>query len=351
MFKLPNLTKPRQKANLLIATFFVAVQLPLVLLMPKMASAGNHENNSNNGNGNNGTIKIVGQELGDEDPGNEPHIEGCKVFIEYYGFDEGERTSSVTFEAMPPTAGQLSSPIGPQSFEFEGNGEGGVLDDTAEFTLAFTGDPHLQGYKVKVTVETPGSKGNDTKSKVFWVEGCEEEEDLGSITIVKDARPNNIQDFIFSATGLTGTTNFTLDDDGNNTNTYKNAVKYDDLTAKEYSFTETAVEGWTLESINCLKEDAATVVTVAKPKVTINLAEGDDVTCTFVNVLDEEEGNVLGDSDKVTTGQVLGTAQVSAPVGGVSAGAAAGSITSSLFGLGSSVAALGYGVASLRKKQ
>ena len=79
---------------------------------------------------------------------------------------------------------------------------------------------------------------------------------------------------------------------------------------------------------------------------------------TYVNLCnqEEDEGSVRGDSDIVVTtgqgGQVLGAStQVVAPVGGVSAGGAAGPITGSLFGLGGSLTALGYGVASLRKKQ
>ncbi len=50
---------------------------------------------------------------------------------------------------------------------------------SSEYTLAFDGEPHAQqGYHVKLTVHTPYSQGSDTKHKVYWVEGCEEDSEL-----------------------------------------------------------------------------------------------------------------------------------------------------------------------------
>lgn len=45
---------------------------------------------------------------------------------------------------------------------------------TMDLSAALAGiPPHpVQGHHVKLTVDAPGSIGNDTKSKVFWVEGC-----------------------------------------------------------------------------------------------------------------------------------------------------------------------------------
>jgi hypothetical protein len=48
------------------------------------------------------------------------------------------------------------------------------LDGTEVYTLSFDGEPHpQQGYHVKLTVHTPRSNGNDSKTKVFWVEPCQ----------------------------------------------------------------------------------------------------------------------------------------------------------------------------------
>jgi hypothetical protein len=55
------------------------------------------------------------------------------------------------------------------------------LDGREAYTLSFTGEPHpQQGYHVKLTVATPRSKGNDTKTKVFWVEPCQTAADSGT---------------------------------------------------------------------------------------------------------------------------------------------------------------------------
>ena len=51
--------------------------------------------------GNNGTVKVDGVVF-DDDPNNEPHVD-CIFQIDWYGFDEGDFLSHVTFEVHPPT--------------------------------------------------------------------------------------------------------------------------------------------------------------------------------------------------------------------------------------------------------
>lgn len=123
--------------------------------------------------GNNGTIKIGGIDADSDDNSNYPHIDGCSLDVKFYGYDEGARSATITFESQAPTLNTLVSPTGAQNFNFVGGGDGGQLDATATYNLAFQGAPQQnQGYHVKVTVHADGSKGNDTKFKVFWVEGC-----------------------------------------------------------------------------------------------------------------------------------------------------------------------------------
>jgi len=125
--------------------------------------------------GNNGTIKIAETDVAGEEESNanDPHINGCSLSVKFFGYDEGARSATVTFESQAPTLNTLASPIGAQAFNFTGHGPGDQLDATATYTLAFQGTPQEnQGYHVKVTVHADGSQGNDTKSKVFWVEGC-----------------------------------------------------------------------------------------------------------------------------------------------------------------------------------
>lgn len=99
----------------------------------------------------------------------------------------------------------------------------------------------------------------------------------GTITILKDAVPDNAQDFAFTTTG-TGLDGFSLDDDADAT--LSNQMTFTNLPAGDYSVTEASVEGWTLSSLTCSTGGTADV---ASATADITLAMGADVTCTFVN--------------------------------------------------------------------
>ena len=79
-----------------------------------------------------------------------------------------------------PTSDVGLSVSGPSSVFVGGDGASGAgtdtgLDGREAYTLSFDGAGHpKQGYHVKVTVTTPYSQGNDTKTKVFWVQGCDD---------------------------------------------------------------------------------------------------------------------------------------------------------------------------------
>ncbi len=92
-----------------------------------------------------------------------------------------------------------------------------------------------------------------------------------SLTIVKDAVPNDAQDFSFTTTG-TGLSNFTLDDDSDNT--LSNTKVFSNLASGIYSVSETAVAGWDQTSATCT--DGSTLNS-------INLSPGENVTCTITN--------------------------------------------------------------------
>jgi hypothetical protein len=123
--------------------------------------------------GDNGTIKIDGTDF-DDHPNNEPHV-GCVFQVEFYGFDEGDLTATVTFEAVPPTTGGVL--LTDEVFIGEDPAGGGTdLDANPTYDLdgALAGiPPHpVQGHHVRLTVHAEGSQGADTKHKVFWVEDC-----------------------------------------------------------------------------------------------------------------------------------------------------------------------------------
>ena len=129
--------------------------------------------------GNNGTVKIAS--LGDLDriPNNTPHP-GCSFEVQWYGFDSGpDVVSTVSFTPQAPTSdvtitvdGPTSVPVGEDAASGAGTATG--LDAVQAYTLSFSGGaPAKQGYHVRLTVSTPRSLGNDTKTKVFWVEPCD----------------------------------------------------------------------------------------------------------------------------------------------------------------------------------
>jgi hypothetical protein len=147
--------------------------------------------------GNNGTVKIA--PLGEMDgiPNNSPHP-GCTFQVEWYGFDEGDDiVSTVGFAMHSPTkdvglsvAGDTSVFVGGDPATGAGTDTG--LDGTEVYTLSFDGEPHpKQGYHVKLTVHTPRSNGNDSKTKVFWVEPCQSTPGggTGGVTEEEDVTP------------------------------------------------------------------------------------------------------------------------------------------------------------------
>lgn len=102
----------------------------------------------------------------------------------------------------------------------------------------------------------------------------------GSITIVKDAQPDDQQVFQFG--GTLGS--FTLFDDGTNTG---NSISFNKLVPDNYTVNETEPnQFWVLKSLTCKDIDANTGytdITTSGTSVTINLAAGKNVSCTFVN--------------------------------------------------------------------
>lgn len=99
----------------------------------------------------------------------------------------------------------------------------------------------------------------------------------GSLTIVKDSSPDSGQDFSF--TGDLG--NFDLDDDADGT--LPNQVTVDMLNG-DYTVIEGAVAGWDLDDISCVNEEGAKGFTPETNGLTVSVAPGENVTCTFTNI-------------------------------------------------------------------
>ena len=139
---------------------------------------------------------------------------------------------------------------------------------------------------VEITEETP----DVVLTVVNECEGGEGEENPGDITVIKEAGEDETTEFAFSATW--DTDGFVLTDGDSEFS--------GDLEAGEFTVTETLTAeqiaaGWSLVDIDCGDAD----VTLVDSSVTITLGEGESVTCTFTNELDEEEENGLVEIDKL----------------------------------------------------
>jgi hypothetical protein len=110
-----------------------------------------------------------------------------------------------------------------------------------------------------------------------------------SITIIKDAVPDDHQQFNYSATGGLTPATFVLDDDAtlpspsatSNTQTYPGLTTF-----ATYSVTEAAVTGWALTGISCQvtsPNGGSTSSNTTTGTVSINLKEGENWTCTYTN--------------------------------------------------------------------
>lgn len=103
----------------------------------------------------------------------------------------------------------------------------------------------------------------------------------GAIQIIKDAVPNDAQDFAFTST-ISGTPTFSLDDDSDAT--LSNTQTFSDLPQGSYIITETlSVPNWSLTAINCVDPSGGTTSNIGTGAANIGLAPGETVTCTYVN--------------------------------------------------------------------
>src|SRR6266540_1080886 len=187
------------------------------------------------------------------------------------------------------------------------NGAGFIGDKSARITITFTAskaNPVLAwgGHiSTRVNWGPLGSavaiSGSPYHTRLIALDGSGGNQDRslsadavvfkGSITIIKDAVPNDAQDFSFSTTGGLSPSTFSLDDDADGT--LSNTRLFSDITNfTTYTVTEALVSHWTLSF-------GTPVCTVSSPNggsqsgnagtgvLTINLKEGENVTCTFIN--------------------------------------------------------------------
>ncbi|MGD8822763.1 MAG: hypothetical protein PVG63_06645, partial [Anaerolineales bacterium] len=110
---------------------------------------------------------------------------------------------------------------------------------------------------------------------------------LGTIVIVKNAVPDDAQDFAFTGSGPSGYNfggGFSLDDDADGT--LLNSQTFTDLLPGAYSVTEAAVTGWDLTDLTCVDPDSGSSGNTGTLTASIDLDAGETITCTFTNTQD-----------------------------------------------------------------
>jgi hypothetical protein len=154
------------------AGLLTAMLIAAGLAIPQIAGA------TPNPPGNNGTVKIDNTPF-DDVPNNEPHV-GCIFQVDFYGYDAGDLNADVTFRAKKPTLRRgddqvlLTDTVFIGEDDNSGGGSTSGLDASRTYALDLTGitPQDNQGVHVKLTIHADGSRGADTKHKVFWVTGC-----------------------------------------------------------------------------------------------------------------------------------------------------------------------------------
>jgi hypothetical protein len=123
---------------------------------------------------------------------------------------------------------------------------------------------------------------------------------VGTITIIKDAQPDDEQDFVFKGDVIGP---FRLDDDGNNTNDLSNQATF---TLKDgvYSIIEQLPSGWSLDSIVCEGGKAGPNKEGTGIDFEIFGGPKTNITCTFVNVKAQGSSiTVAADNASVTVNE------------------------------------------------
>jgi hypothetical protein len=188
-----------------------------------------------------------------------------------------------------------SAPLTPASFTLDDDGNPTPFLNTQTFTGVPAGGPYTitetptAGFTLGSPVSCTGSSTVTQTTNGITITLAPGDNVVctfvntqdGSITIVKDAVPNGPTTFDFTASAPLTPASFTLDDDGDNANEFSNTQVFADVApGASYTFTESPTDTFTLTSVSCTGgSDVATSAT----GVTVTLAAGENVVCTFVN--------------------------------------------------------------------
>ena len=106
-----------------------------------------------------------------------------------------------------------------------------------------------------------------------------------SLTIVKNAVPDDAQDFSYTGSGPSGYNfggGFNLDDDADGA--LPNSRTFTKLEPGAYALTESALPaGWTFSNLVCSDPDGGSSVNIGTRTATIDIDPGESITCTYTN--------------------------------------------------------------------
>jgi len=215
---------------------------------------------------------------------------------------DADKTCTATFNLKPGTINikKQTDPAGGTGFDFTDNipGSGNfTLDHGGTKTLAnvvpatytVTEDDPTPGFDLTGLTCVEDGTSNSTADPVSRQATINLDPDeivtctftntqRGTITIIKDAVPDDPQEFDFTS----DLGNFTLDDHENGTN----STSFTDLGPGTHTVTETVPPGdWNLGSIECDDPDGGTTTSLVTATATIDLDAGEYITCTFANTL------------------------------------------------------------------
>ena len=226
---------------------------------------------------------------------------GANVTCTYENTKQGSIT--IIKDAKPNDAQDFAfttSGTGLSGFTLDDDGDNSTANGGLSNTKTFTGlvpgsysvtEADVSGWNLTgLTCSTGGTVDatNAAKANIVLTAGANvtctyENTKQGSITIIKDAKPNDAQDFAFTTSG-TGLSGFTLDDDGDNSTAnggLSNTKTFTNLVPGSYSVTEADVSGWNLTDLTC--STGGTVDATNAAKANIVLTAGANVTCTYEN--------------------------------------------------------------------
>lgn len=149
--------------------------------------------------GNNGTVKIERDGPMSAGRNNEPHVDGCIFWLEFYGFDQGQ-TADITFTAQAPSTPKDTVLIADKSVLISDTPAGGGQDK--DYVIAYNLSSAVQGlkahpkqgYHIKLTSDSLQAPGG-AKQKVFWVKCAPAA--ASTLRVVKSIQGNGAGPFNF----------------------------------------------------------------------------------------------------------------------------------------------------------